>query len=72
LAASFGSSRVTLPIQILAGLSCLSAKEGFQVVAATVTKRITFASILRYARFQLIATPMSANETHHLSFGADV
>jgi hypothetical protein len=50
-------------------ISGLSAKEGFDQV---VTKRITFPSVLHYIRFQLIATPMSANETHHLSFGADV
>jgi ubiquinone/menaquinone biosynthesis C-methylase UbiE len=38
----------------------LLTTEGFrQVVVKTVTKRITFPSVLDYVRFQLIATPMA-------------
>jgi ubiquinone/menaquinone biosynthesis C-methylase UbiE len=37
------------------------AKEGFQQISVnTVTKRITFPSVLDYVRFQLVATPMAS------------
>lgn len=39
----------------------LMAKEGFQQISVhTVTKRITFPSVLDYVRFQLVATPMAS------------
>jgi SAM-dependent methyltransferase len=39
----------------------LMAKEGFkQISVSTVTKRITFPSVLDYVRFQLVATPMAS------------
>jgi ubiquinone/menaquinone biosynthesis C-methylase UbiE len=41
-------------------VGALMGREGFeQVIVETVTKRITFPSVLDYVRFQLIATPMA-------------
>ena len=41
-------------------VGALMTSEGFeQVIVSTVTKRITFPSVLDYVRFQMVATPMS-------------
>jgi ubiquinone/menaquinone biosynthesis C-methylase UbiE len=42
-------------------VGALMAKEGFDAIdLSTVTKRITFPSVLDYVRFQLVATPMAS------------